>query len=110
MEKPRDDDVHLQAKTLGHAALLGFFVPTTVFSPHMALTIDESICVRGLGTFTAEQAPYVFWFFFGASVIMSLIGVASLLLGIFSKQQLVLTDQGISVPKNRFRRGNYFVP
>ena len=89
---------------------LAFFVPATAYSAHIALTIDESIRVRGLGTFTAEQAPFVFWFFFGALGVMSLLGVALLLFGIFSKQQLVLTDQGISVPKNRFRRGNDFVP
>lgn len=89
---------------------LAFCVPGTVYSAHMALTIDESIRISRLGTFTAEQAPYVFWFLFGISGIFSLFGVALLLLGIFSKQQLVLTDQGISVPKNRFRRGNDFVP
>ena len=75
---------------------VAFFVPATAYSAHIALTIDESIRVRGLGTFTAEQAPFVFWFFFGALGVMSLLGVALLLFGIFSKQQLVLTDQGIS--------------
>ena len=67
---------------------LAFFVPATAYSAHIALTIDESIRVRGLGTFTAEQAPFVFWFLFGALGVMSLLGVALLLFGIFSKQQL----------------------